>query len=80
MGVLGTWNGTPQEAKRFMKAVAKNCACSVVQNGRCPPHRLLEDERVLNHLIFAYRIRERLILEEWQTRVTTLLPKPQPPA
>lgn len=56
------WLGTPEEAGELRAAVTANCACEV--GSRCGAHKLLDDERLMNRLVFVRRIRERLKREE----------------
>lgn len=64
-----TWHGTTAEAQLLVAAVNHYCTCVYDGGGAlvavCPAHRMLvEDQRALNGLLFARRIREQLIREE----------------
>jgi hypothetical protein len=64
------WNGTPQETVALMNAIASNCTCEFglmgVRLRTCAAHcMLVEDQRVLNGLIFARRMADRLLCEEF---------------
>src|SRR5260221_11982128 len=66
------WHGTQQESFSLVNAIARNCTCELglmgVRLATCAPHRMLtEDQRALNGLLFARRMAERLIREEWST-------------
>lgn len=63
-GVIAHWNGSIAEAARFMAAVRANCTCKESENGRCAMHAMMDSEAKLNRMIFAYRIRDRLVMEE----------------
>lgn len=61
------WHGTPAEWIDLVRAVEHSCACPWQGAGApvCPTHRmLLEDQRALDGLLFARRIRQRLLREE----------------
>lgn len=59
------WHGTDDELRRLVGAVERNCACCAPTE-TCAAHSMLQDERLLNHLVYAIRIRGRLELEEWR--------------
>jgi hypothetical protein len=61
------WHGTHDELRRLIGAVERNCAC-LPASETCGSHAMLKDEHVLNHLVYAVRIRGRLTLEEWSTQ------------
>jgi hypothetical protein len=64
-----TWHGTPGEMEQLTTAVSGNCTCppTIGPSGPCAAHRLLfEDQRVLDRLLFARNIAERLRGEEFQ--------------
>jgi hypothetical protein len=49
--------------------VEHNCTCtslaSLSADPTCVSHSVLADERVLDHLLYVYRMRDRLQLAEW---------------
>jgi hypothetical protein len=64
------WNGTPEECLELLAAVQRNCTCRVDVRGArvsvCDAHTMLvQHQRVLNGLLFARRIAQRFICEEW---------------
>jgi hypothetical protein len=64
------WNGTPEERLELLEAVHRNCACITDFNGArvavCEAHTMLvHHRRVLDGLLFARRIAQRFICEEW---------------
>jgi hypothetical protein len=64
------WHGTQQESFDLVNAIARNCTCEFglmgVRLATCAPHRMLtEDQRALNGLLFARRMKERLQREEF---------------
>ena len=66
------WNGTAAESDDLLLTLARNCACEFGVAGArtktCPPHdALVHSQRFLDGLIFARRIAQRLIAEEWST-------------
>ena len=67
------WHGTDDELRRLISAVERNCVCSTTDqsepNVKCEPHSMLADQHVLNHLVYAVRMRGRLRLEEWSVPV-----------
>lgn len=63
MAVLGHWRGTEQEAKDLMAAIVRNCTCQ--GHGFCSAHAMLNDERVLMHLLWARHLAATYVVEEW---------------
>ena len=64
------WHGTPGERMRLLVSVANNCACSTptlrAAPTLCSLHRALcFEQRFLDRLLYARRMRERLMSEEW---------------
>jgi hypothetical protein len=64
------WHGTPAELARLEAAVQRHCACpprrfSLNPQAVCSAHALLGDPRLLDHLLYAYRVRARFIRGEW---------------
>ena len=64
------WHGTRAEALALVAAVARNCECIFDAKGArvsvCDSHSMLvHAQRVLNGLLFARRIADRLICQEW---------------
>ena len=64
------WHGSQQESFDLVNAIARNCTCEFglmgVRLATCAPHRMLtEDQRALNGLLFARRMTERLVREEF---------------
>lgn len=65
------WNGTTEEWRALQIAVMRNCACATSQV--CASHAMVvRDQRAVNGLVFARRIVERLLVEEF--RPNTLAP------
>ncbi len=58
------WHGTEDELRRLRAAVEHQCDCPTApkfsENPPCAAHSLLMDERVLDHLLYVYRMRNRL--------------------
>jgi len=66
------WNGTTEESLELLAADGNNCMCifDFEANGArvsvCEAHAMLvQGQRVLNGLLFARRIADRLIRQEW---------------
>lgn len=62
------WHGTPEEYSDFLLAVGRNCGCDPQGAGAqvpCGAHRLLRDQRTVDHLLFARRIYDRLAHGEY---------------
>ena len=66
------WHGTHSEALELLQALGHNCSCVVTAEGVrlsiCPPHAmLLTDQRAIDGLLFARRIADRLLVEEFSS-------------
>ena len=66
------WNGTQEESLALVNAIARNCTCEFglmgVRLSTCAPHRMLtEDQRALNGLLFARKMVDRLLREEFSS-------------
>jgi len=64
------WNGTPEERLELLAAVQRNCTCIIDERGArvsvCEAHTMLvQHQRVLNGHLFARRMAQRFICEEW---------------
>ena len=63
-----TWHGTENESLELLVSLSQHCACEYTRQGErtavCSSHRLLEDQRALDGLVFARRIRATLMREE----------------
>lgn len=65
------WHGTKTESELLLAAIARNCACEFDKAGArtatCAPHKaLIEDQRFADGLLFALKIRARLLREEFR--------------
>jgi len=70
MSIQIIWHGTQQESFALIGAVARNCTCEEGPDGvrtvTCSSHRMLtDDQRALDGLLFARRMVERLMREEF---------------
>ncbi|HEY1293275.1 MAG TPA: hypothetical protein VGJ60_09355 [Chloroflexota bacterium] len=70
------WHGTQTEALELLQALSRNCACIVTAEGvrvsMCAPHQMLSsDQRAIDGLLFARRISERLLGEEFHPSPAT---------
>ena len=64
------WHGTPRERQRLLASVTLNCECirgpHAAQPRLCSLHQAVcFDQRFLDRLLYARRMRERLLCEEW---------------
>ena len=64
------WKGTPIELQRLLAAVERNCACAAgaeaPDSAMCSLHRaLIFEQPFLDRQIYARRMHERLLCEEW---------------
>ena len=72
-----TWRGTTVEHEALSRAVVRYCRSTLGADGDqcraagqhhpghiCAMHEMLQDQRALDHLLFARRIRLRLLAEE----------------
>ena len=72
------WNGTQEESFALVNAIARNCTCEFglmgVRLSTCAPHRMLtEDQRALNGLLFARKMVDRLLREEFSSAESILV-------
>ena len=62
------WAGTAAELARLRRAVERNCSRADLAHPCdgtvCPAHGLLARQSALDHLLYAYRARDRFIAEE----------------
>ena len=63
------WHGTHREQLDLLTALSRHCACEIrpgeVRVQVCPAHRMLiEDQRILDRLLFARHLARRLKAEE----------------
>ena len=69
MSTKVAWNGTQLEAVALLGAVAHNCACAVAPSTNrvspCAAHQMLNEQRVLDGLLFARHMAARLLIEEF---------------
>jgi hypothetical protein len=59
------WNGTQAELLVLVDVLKRHCTCQGGEAGWCAPHQMLADQRAVDGLLFARRIVERLMLEEF---------------
>jgi hypothetical protein len=64
-----TWRGTDREYERLQRTVARNCECVSGMLGlpplTCAPHQILENQTILDHLLYVYRTRRVFIAREF---------------
>ena len=64
------WHGSTDEYSELLSAIGRHCTCSLGPTGErsatCAPHHMLRaEQRALDGLLFARRMRSRLQREEW---------------
>lgn len=63
------WHGSGEEAHDLASSLANNCACEFDPYGErawtCMAHRMLDDQRTLDRLLFARYMAERLLIQEF---------------
>lgn len=61
------WHGTEQESVELLDIMRQWCTCPTLESGerRCAAHEMLLEQRTVDGLLFARRIVERLIVEEF---------------
>ncbi len=64
------WHGSQEEALDLLQALSRHCACVINAEGlrlsTCSTHRMLtDDQRAIDGLLWARRIRARLQAEEF---------------
>jgi hypothetical protein len=63
------WHGTADELGQLRRAMIRHCSCpndgDLPTGATCSVHAMLDDQRTLDHLLFAYRVRERFAKAEW---------------
>ena len=62
--MVASWPGTDQELRALQTAVNHHCTCKDADDA-CPPHKMLTDQDVLNHLAFVVRLGPALERQEW---------------
>lgn len=66
-GAVAVWNGSESERNRLMAALARNCNDACKTGKPCAAHSILtapNSQKTLDHMLFVFRIRDRLILQE----------------
>jgi hypothetical protein len=70
------WHGSTDEYSELLGAIGRHCTCSLGPTGQpsaiCAAHHMLgADQRALDGLLFARRMRSRLKCEEWAASTVT---------
>jgi hypothetical protein len=70
MNTQVVWNGTEVESHDLLVAIGRHCTCESAPNGArtrmCAAHEaLVRSQRFLDGLLFARRLADRFIAEEW---------------
>ena len=73
------WHGTQDELRLLRSAFTRHCACPSNDGdapgyGACSAHAMMDDQRTLDHLVFAYRVRNRYTRGEWDAEPAEDLP------
>lgn len=65
MSAAAIWHGGIQEWTKLDTAISNHCECA---DGKpaCAAHAMLIDQKRLDGLLFARRIRGKLLKEEWR--------------
>ena len=75
MSTKVVWNGTQLDAVALLSAAADNCDCQFGAGAArltiCAAHRMLNDQRVLDGLLFARHMAARLLVEEFSATRTS---------
>lgn len=58
------WNGTPDDLKTLERAAMRNCTCNDEAIGECSAHRMLVDQKILDHMAFVASRRWRYVQAE----------------
>lgn len=62
---LAIWHGSHLELRRLERAINVYCTCTKDPN-TCPaPHRMLTDQRTVDHLVFALHQRDTYLHDEF---------------
>ena len=63
-----TWNGSEAELCTLLKVISRNCTCrhAAQATAACSAHGMLLEQRVVNGLLFAHRLVDKFLLEEFQ--------------
>jgi hypothetical protein len=64
MSVFAVWNGTTTELERLCQAIMRNCECGA-RPGPCAAHKLVVEQRLMDHVLFVYRCRARFVSAEF---------------
>ena len=67
MTEIAHWHGTQPELQRLRIAVQHHCACTAHGQPICASHAMLQDVRVLDHLLYVYRTAGHFERAEWST-------------
>ena len=63
------WHATQEELQRLLATAEQHCACTTgvlaPEEPSCSPHAMLQDLRVLDYLLYVYRMRHRFQSAEW---------------
>ena len=53
MGAVSVWHGSEKALRVLQEAVEHNCTCDPDNRVTCAPHKMLSDQRVLDHFAFV---------------------------
>lgn len=63
------WHGNQQDALDLVNALARNCCCEFdggqERISTCAAHQMMDDQRLLDRLLFARFIGRQLLAQEW---------------
>lgn len=67
MATVTIWHGSRSDFRKLEQAIGHNCDCpeDVTSNRRCPAHKMLLEQRTLDHLAFVHDDVDRYVLAEF---------------
>jgi hypothetical protein len=70
MTMQATWNGSQAELSALLNVITRNCTCGhpLLPGARCAAHGMLLEQRVIDGLLFAHRLVDTFVLEEFEIR------------
>jgi hypothetical protein len=77
------WHGTAGEAQALADALTHNCACAAGSQQQCinvcATRAMMGDQRVLDGLVFARYLIDRLVAQEFDAHLVLNDPSPTQP-
>jgi hypothetical protein len=71
MNSTAVWHGSAAESFELTRILSMRCTCGLPESQarRCSGHDMLFDQRIVDGLLFARRIVEQLVKEEFTLKV-----------